>query len=365
MALARTGHLPLHLRSQDFYILDAPAISSCLATCFHRLRFVSWSTVRVLPLSRPAPAFQTFIGRSMENITLRSDFLGGVAGVLHTLDLSAVSFPSVCPALSTVTHLTLDTAYDAEQAATFGRLFVLFPALKFLSLSGLHFPFAHLLPRGQAPPSLVELRLVSRDPEYDLAPHYFDWRTTNLRDAFLTQARIPAQLNRLCAGAVNLALHRDCELQWSAYSDDRMRIIATDAAGRRCSIEFEDLVSNNLHLRNDIIEALRGLRAVRALEVPLPMAGALGPLVAVLPSLARLTLRVSDSQTVPRLAWPNVLSLARALDENDSASQPEVVVFLVEMETGLRACRMFRACWTTSPSSAPLTFPMSVLKDVT
>ncbi|EJD40069.1 hypothetical protein AURDEDRAFT_127895 [Auricularia subglabra TFB-10046 SS5] len=282
LALSRTGHRPV-----DIYFCPPPDfldfVSGALADHISHIRTL-WCSFggNPVPLSLPAPLLCTLMG-IRTHVVIPSDFLGGVTGNLRTLSLGSVTLPPVCPALSTVTSLTLMAPPTDEEAAPFSRLFLLCPALESLSLHMLQHRFSHHLPEAPAPRNLRKIRLDTIDELYDLTRHYLEWRSETLLDVEIEQQRVPCpqSLQTLFSGAVALTVGHE-------YSLDRMYFIARHPEWRRM-IHFDMDDENATASAEMVMAAKSSLLRVWRMEVPLPYLDVFVPVLAALPKLQELT----------------------------------------------------------------------------
>ncbi|EJD39763.1 hypothetical protein AURDEDRAFT_187255 [Auricularia subglabra TFB-10046 SS5] len=285
MALARTGNHPVSIENSIIPPPDPHGIfSQCLRDHLHHIQHISWNIpVRSLPVRLPAPILETL--RLAGHLNIPVDFLGGVPQRLRTIGLYSVSFPDSCPALSTVTDLSLNGASTLEHARTYSQLFGLFPALQSLSLWDLRPEFSHFLPAGAAPASLRKLKMTTDEDEvYSLIPHYAAWRTDALLVVELDHETTELdQLDEFISGAaaLNITLYPMSKTSITAYGPgaDRVRSVSflPDRANAAATLArlFRGIPADNL-------------RAVRSLQLPL---SALAALLPAFPSLQHLGVR--------------------------------------------------------------------------
>ncbi|EJD40061.1 hypothetical protein AURDEDRAFT_170832 [Auricularia subglabra TFB-10046 SS5] len=327
LALSRTGRRPV-----DIYFCPPPDIldivSGALADhmCHIRTLLCSFDGNPV-PLSLPAPLLRTLMG-IRTHVVIPSDFLGGAPANLRTLSLGSVTLPPVCPALSTVTSLTLMSPPTDEEAAPFSRLFLLCPALESLSLNLLQHRFSHHLPGAPAPRTLRKIRLDTIDKLYDLTRHYLDWRSETLLNVEIEQ-RVPSpqSLPTLFSGAVALTIGH-------AYSLDRTYFIARHPKWRRM-IHFDMDDDNATASAEMVMAAKSSLLRVGRMEVPLPYLDVFVPVLAALPKLKKLTVLTETDTDIHVGASPHVFDWA-ALEPIVRVSQlcAKLEVIVVEV-----------ACW--------------------
>ncbi|EJD39789.1 hypothetical protein AURDEDRAFT_128118, partial [Auricularia subglabra TFB-10046 SS5] len=311
MALSRTGNHPVVIRGSL-----GPDPEGVVAQCLQehlshikRIRCIIKSNI--LPVSVAAPFLET-ISRVDYHLDLPVDFLGGKPARLGTLHLFTASFPATCPALSTVTNLTLDSPREEDHAATYAQLFDLCPNLRRLRLNDLQMGFAGLLPRGPAPSSLRTLELVSLDDGYDLTPHFLAWRTDQLRDVSLDhEAESLPQLEAFLDGALAL----DVCIEYDLY---RAYFIARGAAGRTYSVTVADPAGDAVCAAEMVRGAKAGLRGVRTIQVPVSALAAFVPVLAELPALKKLGVfikvrsRAAETDATHPFPWSALAVLQRA-----------------------------------------------------
>lgn len=311
LALSRTGNCPVTITGP--YRLDPEHIvSQCLREHLHHIRHIVLDLPEdALPLNLPAPVLVDLASTSY-HIDIPVDFLGGRPAQLQILDLTSVSFPLACPAISTVTRLTLDGPALQTHAETYSRLFDLCPRLISLSLHDLDAVFHNSLPRGPAPLSLRTLFLSTEHSRYDLISHFLDWRTDSLRDVHLGQDSIPFEnLQRFVVGSTSLQVAVNFERKVT-------QLAARDAAGRIHAIGFYHVADYAADVAALLLRTKDALSSLVNLEVPLAALHAFIPVCSALPELVRLALRIPikprdgrDGGSTHQIPWEQVTGIFR------------------------------------------------------
>ncbi|EJD39778.1 hypothetical protein AURDEDRAFT_128110 [Auricularia subglabra TFB-10046 SS5] len=293
LALSRSGRHPVH-------IYDCPGpdirgvVARALAAHMSHIQTIWCSYGRSsVPLTLPAPMLRTLRGNlDHELVIISPSFLGGHPGQLRTLALCAVLLPPVCPALSTITDLSLTGPSDVDQAAGFSRLFLLCPVLESLKLEQLQHSLAHYLPRTPSPQSLRKISLETIDADYDLMQHYLDWRSPNLVNVEIDQEiSSPQNLQPLVNGAVELTVGRE-------YAFDRTFISACGPDWIR-SINFSNDGDPAAHSAAMVLAVQSNLIDVVCMELPATSLAAFVPVLAGLPQLRELTLYARADFDIP------------------------------------------------------------------
>ncbi|EJD39753.1 hypothetical protein AURDEDRAFT_171202 [Auricularia subglabra TFB-10046 SS5] len=263
-----------------------------------------------------------------EPSVIPSNFLGGLTGGLRTLTLATVTLPPFCPALSTVTDLSVSGPLDMEQAVTFTRLFQLFPALESLTLDQLRQELSHHLPRAPAPVSLRKITLETFEGDYDLMEHYLEWRSRTLVDVEIEQiAPSPHSLRPLVDGALELMVGRE-------YAFDRTFFRARGPGWTR-GINFCSSGDAAAQSAAMILAVHSALLQVFRIELPSASLCAFLPVVAGLPRLRELTLHTRAGRHVPGspahyIGWEG-LDLLPELPES-------IELVIVDIVGGAHAC---------------------------
>ncbi|EJD39732.1 hypothetical protein AURDEDRAFT_171181 [Auricularia subglabra TFB-10046 SS5] len=182
-ALTRSGQHPVRLsfHSSDATRTDWSAISAVIEQHLYHISALDWSSpTSNLRCFRPAPILEEL--KCDSPFVFPIDFLGGRVQKLRSLSIrDGVSFPSFCPALSTITTLTIDNLVLPRDAVGLGGLFDLCPFIQSLKLTRLSRACARLLPRRRAPRSLKEVNISTGVKDVNLIPHYLAWRTRHLQ----------------------------------------------------------------------------------------------------------------------------------------------------------------------------------------
>ncbi|EJD44219.1 hypothetical protein AURDEDRAFT_166612 [Auricularia subglabra TFB-10046 SS5] len=291
IALPRTGCRPVDLTCMIDYD-PGDIVRKSLHQHAHHLRTVAGSFPNgIYPLRSRAPLLETLSMMDF-HVDLPRDFLGGERQRLRTLHLGRISFSRPCPALSTVTSLTLEGPTNPFSAKTYRWLFDLCPGLQALHMSGLNEVWTEHLPQGPAPASLEELSLKGGADEdfgegYDVTPHYIDWRTDNLRRDTPTTAHLAALLD----GARDLTV--------SAIKDmDHVDISSHDTARRTISISFNKDAGIAVTAAL-LLSAKSVLQHLSELEIPVFALRAFLPVLAALPMLEYLTVSIPFNEPAP------------------------------------------------------------------
>ncbi|EJD39752.1 hypothetical protein AURDEDRAFT_171201 [Auricularia subglabra TFB-10046 SS5] len=222
---------------------------------------------------------------------IRPDFLGGCVGQLRTLKLRSSTFDA-CPALSTVTdltlkELTLNPHFGSNQHDAYRPLFRLFPALQSLSVQELQLRDKGLVPDGPAPASLRHLSLETYLSRLDVCECYANWEsvTPNLSHVEITQFSPPGQhLRHIVSGAVGLIILHECfDRKW------RTGIAAVGPRGRRREVTFRSSSDDAKLGAQTLLDLRSGLEDVTLLNISANSLATFLPVLAVLPKLAHLT----------------------------------------------------------------------------
>ncbi|EJD36003.1 hypothetical protein AURDEDRAFT_188517 [Auricularia subglabra TFB-10046 SS5] len=297
MALSRAGARPVDLKVDACDPIAPEAIYTAVAPFSRHLRYLAWLSEQPNPpWEFPAPNMECFW--SSRSATLTAAFLGGHAGRLRFLYLDCVQLPAVCPALSTVTELSVAlTPYDDAAPSTLGNLFDLFPQLEFLHIRGITRPNAHLLPTGAAPASLVELWLRSRSTDYDLVPHCLAWDSGHLRHISIEQCSgTRPNLERLASGTVRLAVNHTSD-EWHT----QLMFEHSPTVSHSMTL-FRIGISNAAALLAAVQSSLSIVHTVMVSHVALkPLAGVLR----TLPKLVHLFLHIIPKAAEEGEAYPN------------------------------------------------------------
>ncbi|EJD50862.1 hypothetical protein AURDEDRAFT_160003 [Auricularia subglabra TFB-10046 SS5] len=313
MALPRTGCCAVDLRGSILFEPDSEGIvHQCLLEHLHHIRGIHSTLPKdSFPLTSPAPLLETLDG-FVYHLDIPRDFLGGAPQRLRSLCASYVSLPEICPALSTVVRLTLEGPLTLAQAVRFGQLFNLFPALEYLYLHELEQEFSHLLPAGPPPRSLQKLELITSDEQYDLTPHYVDWRTDTLLDVSLEQetADLP-HIEDLLKGATSL----DIQVH---YGLGRTRIAAAGPGRERIrSVTFVDDDEDASCVPDIILRVQEAeLSRVHSVQIPISALNKFLRVFAGLPKLRELDIFFKTfpepwNPVRPRLPWAALADLSR------------------------------------------------------
>lgn len=255
-------------------------------------------------LSRPAPHLETFVCNARDPVTIGVDFLGGTVGRLRKLQLRAVSFPAKCPALSTVTDLSLKGPTSVHDGGYLNLLFQLFPALQSLTLTNLKRSVSAALPSGPLPASLQSLNLSSSDPGYDLLRLYATWRSEALVLIEISHnAALSQHMVHLVDAAHTIHVEQDTVIGTSVLT-----VAGPGSRFRR--LEYLEDDADQRDLAAHLMGIPSALRSVRVMSVP---AGSLEPFLAVfavLPELAQITL-IIDAPDAYESRWTVLEPLAR------------------------------------------------------
>ncbi|EJD53287.1 hypothetical protein AURDEDRAFT_157858 [Auricularia subglabra TFB-10046 SS5] len=349
MALARTGQHPVDLRCPQPD--NAGTVAYCLATHMGHIRTLkSFCLSRYIPLTRPAPLLVT-LRDSCDHINIPANFLGGQAGRLRTLSVRSVSLPQECPALSTVTHLSLSMPSRVQDAASFSRLFLLCPALQELSLTKLAPVHLHHMPAAPAPKSLSRLYLETMEARYDIMPHYLAWRSEHLTYLEIEQVDAVRDLQPIILGAVEIVvtIERDSG-NWTS-------IIAIGAMGWRRAVSFRHTSVPAITVAEMLLRVTGGLSQVQSLMIPVTALGAFLPVLSSSPVLLELTFTIDLGDLTPdvphgRFAW-NELKLFLQLLER--CPRLKLVVLSVGCWTG--------SCAPTAEDALDILAKLSGMRD--
>ncbi|EJD46633.1 hypothetical protein AURDEDRAFT_151572 [Auricularia subglabra TFB-10046 SS5] len=269
-------------------------IESVLKPWLPQIRTVIWNVGGDSGLWQlPAPRLEHL--HSYRGVTMRHDFLGGHAGVLQSLHVGGCTLPAFCPALSTVIDLRVSDMKRVKDEESFSRLFLLFPRLQFLVLSGLESRFEKALPAGPAPSSL---RVLSLDIDsyqsylsYNLMQHYVAWETGKLRYVFLD-------------------MHRGSDPDLEVFFRDAVELTVS-SAGRDGSCVLRSQQPNSatrsialsgvyLPRISGMVYAAKGvLQNVHTIKISAPAIEPFVPVLAVLENLKHLTVHMLPGE-LPR-----------------------------------------------------------------
>ncbi|EJD39765.1 hypothetical protein AURDEDRAFT_171214 [Auricularia subglabra TFB-10046 SS5] len=243
-----------------------------------------------------------------DHLRIGKDFLGGQVGRLKTLDLCGVSFPSACPALSTVTTLCLNGPFNAESAPTLRHLFRLFPTLRSLSLCNLRLWDSQFLPEEPVPNSLRRLVLDSDHTSYDVSEQYARLHSQNLSDVEIRQFTGPPQhIAQLVSGATELTIRHEYSIwEWNS-------IIAVGPEGLRRALDFHD-ADDARRFAETVLGVRTALSDVRSVDISATALPDFVPVLGALPKLAHLTVNVKPQANVEdvwEVRWDNLSFLAR------------------------------------------------------
>ncbi|EJD38021.1 hypothetical protein AURDEDRAFT_172901 [Auricularia subglabra TFB-10046 SS5] len=309
MALDRAAQHPVVIRNCPEPTRPASVVRVLTAHMSHIQHLELPRRVSPAALVHPAPHLRYL--RIQTNCRIRPEFLGGHAGRLRTLQLRSVILPEICPALSTVTDLTLHPPYDPDHDNTYRPLFRLFPVLQSLSLQELQFQDRGLIPDGPAPASLGRLSLETSQSQFDLCEYYARWESVapNISHVVIEQYSPPeGHLRHIVSGAVELVIRREFfHAHW------RMDIVAVGPGGhRRREVTFWSTGDDSALVAQTLIDLRSALEDVTSLDVSATSFAAFLPVLAVLPKLAHLTVTLvlddSDSEPDKHALWRNTLS---------------------------------------------------------
>ncbi|EJD39727.1 hypothetical protein AURDEDRAFT_171176 [Auricularia subglabra TFB-10046 SS5] len=282
MALERTGAHPIDVFNCP-HLDQGFVVEQSLVHHMHHIRTLQYDkALYTAPLLSPAPRLET-LACEIIPLDIRADFLGGVVGQLTTLRFCTVSFPTKCPALSTVTKLSLRGPQYAHYARNLGLSFQLFPVLQSLHLSDLKHSFSTDLPAGLVPASLRSLHLHTSDPDYDLTQLYAGWRSNDLSSVEICHnAVLSRHYVHLVDAPLTLYVRRESE---SATS-----VVTGVGPGSRCRrLEYWEEADDQRVLAAQLVELKSALANVHAISVPATSLGPLLGVFAILPRLTRLT----------------------------------------------------------------------------
>ncbi|EJD39715.1 hypothetical protein AURDEDRAFT_128084 [Auricularia subglabra TFB-10046 SS5] len=307
MALERTGAHPVDIPICP-ELDEGLLIEKSLVSHMHHIRSLRYfKTFYAAPLLHVAPRLETL---ACENIPLDipAEFLGGVAGQLTTLRVRTVSFPKTCPALSTVTNLSLRGPQYAYYAQNLSLLFQLFPVLQSLRFSALKHKFSRDLPAGPVPASLRSLYLHTSDPDYDLTKLYAGWRSDDLSSVDISHN---AALSKHSVHLVDAAPTLDVQRE-SKYETSVITAVGPGSCFRKLEYWEEDDDQSDLAAR--LVELKSALADVHAISVPATSLGPFLAVFAVLPKLTHVTIALHgkhDTSDTHEFQWDALAPLAR------------------------------------------------------
>ncbi|EJD42870.1 hypothetical protein AURDEDRAFT_126224 [Auricularia subglabra TFB-10046 SS5] len=286
MALGRSAQHPVVIRNCPEPTRPASVVQILTAHMSHIQHLELPRRVSPAALIHHAPHLRYL--KIQTNCRIRPDFLGGCVGQLTTLSLRSVIFSAeICPALSTVTDLSLHPPYDPDHDHTYRPLFRLFPALQALSLQELEFQDTGIVPDGPAPASLRRLSLKTSQTQFDVCECYANWEsvTPNLSHVVITQYSPPeGHLRHIVSGAVELNIRRKrSHVHW------RMDIVAVGPRERRREVTFWSTSDDSALVAQTLVDVRSALEDVTSFDVSANSLTAFLYAIAALPKLAHLT----------------------------------------------------------------------------
>ncbi|EJD39767.1 hypothetical protein AURDEDRAFT_128103 [Auricularia subglabra TFB-10046 SS5] len=284
MALERAAQHPVVIRSCPEPTRPAGVVRVLTAHMSHIQYLELPDRVSVAVLSQPAPHLRYL--QLQTDCRIRPEFLGGCVGQLRTLKLRSATFDA-CPALSTVTDLTLNPPFNPDQHDAYRPLFSLFPALRSLTLPELASQDKRLVPDGPAPASLRHLSLKTSQFQFDVCECFAHWESVapNLSHVAIEQFSLPGRhLRRIVSGAVELIVLQKCfGMTWE------MDILAVGPRERRREVTFWSPSDDSELVAQTLVDLRSVLEDVTSLNVSATSLAAFLPVLAVLPRLAHLT----------------------------------------------------------------------------
>ncbi|EJD47457.1 hypothetical protein AURDEDRAFT_163327 [Auricularia subglabra TFB-10046 SS5] len=329
MALDRAGNHPVVIRNCPEPTRPASVGNILAAHMSHIQHLELPPRVFLAAINKAAPQLRFL--QVQTGCHIRNDFLGGRVGQLKTLQLRNVILPETCPALSTVTDLTLHGPSSVDQATSFKRLFRLLPALQALSLMELEPAFVRCMPDGPAPGSLRRIALETLQQNYDVSEHYTNWHSERLSYVDIHQYTGPSEhLRRIVAGAIELVIGREYLFGWTS-------VVAFDALGRRRGVNFQS-DSDDTHLVAARLISFRStLESVHSMEVAATSFAGLLALIAALPMLARLTITIKTEDFLLHshdFRWSTLSSLAQVAER-----RPDLQAIIINVICDKRSLR--------------------------
>lgn len=236
LALSRTGRCPvdLTLYADDAGALDQGTFIDVLGPHMDHIRSIELRGL-FWPFEYPAPALESLTMARSRGWYLTENFLGGELGKLRRLHINTVSFPSTCPAVTSVTDLQIDLpAFQGPGGLP--ELFSLFPHLRALALFGVEAEHVPIL-RGLSPPSTVSaLHLQSVDRNVDLLHLYDAWSDSgHLTDVTVTLYWAPDPETGLRLTSFLLDAR---ELVVERCTTNSMRVVVLDSRARKRTLDL-------------------------------------------------------------------------------------------------------------------------------
>ncbi|EJD38962.1 hypothetical protein AURDEDRAFT_171948 [Auricularia subglabra TFB-10046 SS5] len=260
--LARSGNCPVDIGSFDYYGVGR-AIGRSLRAHIHHIRSIAWSC----PMDKscfdyPAPMLENISSRIPSESFLLTRSLGGVPGKLRVLNLRAPILPSRCPAMSTVSELSITASH--ENALThLSHLFHLCPRLTVLSLDELRPDHSSRLPHGPIPRTLKKLTLAGACDIIDMLPRFQAPGTQKVDITMPTRWLYTPLTDLAYASSISLE---------DPHDSTSMFIIASPTAGRTTRIEFPHASNWPITSYERICSFLSSQALPRAQSLTMPLA---------------------------------------------------------------------------------------------
>ncbi|EJD39788.1 hypothetical protein AURDEDRAFT_153752 [Auricularia subglabra TFB-10046 SS5] len=312
MAIDRTGNCPVDVLNCPVPVdpEEEDPVEAALIDHFHHIRTLCHDNCAIDCFTLEAPLLESIhCGSGTTSFSIFPDFLAGAVGRLKTLRFDCpVDLPTeACPPLTTVISLALYGPRSIYGSRNFNLLFSLFPALQSLSVLVMRRDCARFFPPGPIPASLRYLRLQSSEKNYDLTPHYADWRSDTISHVEISQDAAPAErFVHLVADALIIDVR--CE------RDKTTAITALGPGSRRREIRYGGSADEQPALPASMTRVAHTLSDLHTLRIPATVLDAFVAFFTALPRLAHLEVSISEQvDDLDQLSfpWGSLAPLAR------------------------------------------------------